>query len=708
MKGYAIINKKLCLIFIVVAFAVAYLIDHGLGNKIDYWVHDSAVVYQARTVWQHSVIVALDDDVPIRVGRKQALPLFARAAEQLVAAGVKGVFLDARVAKEMEGKMPYAVCMETDGSVRWSQPECTIASTNQCLVNNSEQGNAPLRMSEQAIERFRIAPYLDQNQGLPDFLLFDWDASAVIPEQGVVSSDRLITKDSPIARWFDLSEDHAVLSLAGFINPNGLDELIHQPEDEICNDGRRCRRIRHSVPSFEIQTTGNKVIFPVSILASCDKKTAAQAAMPFKDKVVVFQATAPNESTDIFITPMTTALFSPQLMNPGAQFLADAVETLLNQDHPREPANAIKYILFLLAAMFGVLAGKYLQQIYLILVTLIFFSCLLALCFLNPITQLWPVTASMLGFIVGMGQVLTMQLVIGLKEGKLISQYMPRQIHHLLLSLKPNESFQNRRCQAVVLMSDLAGYTTVTGLLKDPAHVLGLMNDYLSDTSIVLQDKYNGWLEAYVGDLVCYYWPFQAGQPDDALTNALKGSVELAELQKQFFASLMDRYKDKIEEQTLKKITTIINAGVGISVGTVIMGDLGPEAGVRKFGVLGDPLNLASRVESLTRLFNTEIIVTNDFVDFVDQTGLVVRRLGQMSVKGRKLPAELYALGQKDDERFSADNIALWEDWLSHIEQDKVPMQACPEIFQKDCATIKQWLARGLLGKDGVWHLDEK
>lgn len=305
-------------------------------------------------------------------------------------------------------------------------------------------------------------------------------------------------------------------------------------------------------------------------------------------------------------------------------------------------------------------------------------------------------------------QVLVMQLIIGLKEGRLISQYMPSQIHHLLLSLKTGESFQNRHCQAVVLMSDLAGYTTVTGLLKDPVYVLSLMNDYLSETSIVLQDKYNGWLEAYVGDMVCYYWPFQAGRQGNAYLNALKGSIDLSDLQKQFFDGLVERYTGKIDETALNKISSIINAGVGISVGSVIMGDLGPKNGVRKFGILGDPLNLASRVESLTRLFNTEIIITEELVEAVEHGDLAVRRLGLISVKGRELPAALYAMGKPTDERFSASNIALWETWLSAIEQGKETDVACPEIYRKDCSTIKMWLSRGLLREDGVWHLDEK
>ena len=123
--------------------------------------------------------------------------------------------------------------------------------------------------------------------------------------------------------------------------------------------------------------------------------------------------------------------------------------------------------------------------------------------------QLWPVTNSLLVFLCGAGLTLTAHLVIGFREGRLISQYMPKQIHDLLIGLGENETFRNRRHMAIVLMSDLACYTKVTDELREPSHVLKLMNDYLSETSFVLQDKYQGWLESYIGDMVCYYWPYR-------------------------------------------------------------------------------------------------------------------------------------------------------------------------------------------------------
>ncbi len=709
LRDFPLSNKKLLILFIFISALLGAAFDYWSNTHVDDWMHDSALVYQARNQWNYTGIVVLDDQVPIRVGRKQALPLFVRATEQLIDAGAKAVFLDARVAKEMEGNMPYAVCIEANGQVQWSMPECTVTDNQQCQISNSPVGSAPLQMSEKAISRFVIAPYLDGQENLPDFLLYGWNAISAIPERGLVGSDRLVTRDSPIARYLDLSRDHAVIKLARFSSHKQTENALQtSPDDEICNDRRRCRRIRLGKPVYGTQVDNGRLILPVSQLASCDQEIGKRTAALLKDKVVILQLTSPTEATDLIVTPMTTALWGPNAITPGAQFLADAVETVLNGDHPRKPDQFSKALLLFLVAAAGVLAAAFLRQIYVWLGAVLLLSGLAGLCFLNPLTQLWPVTATMLTYFVGVGLVVGMFLIIGYREGVLISHYMPSQIHNLLISLKTDEPFQNRRCYAVVLMSDLAGYTRVTGILKEPGAILELMNDYLSETSFVLQDKYNGWLESYVGDMVCYYWPYKEQEQEDAYKNALRGAMELYILQKRFFLSLNQRYRHKIDPLVLEEVRSTINAGIGLAAGVVVMGDLGPNQGVRKFGILGDPLILAARLESLTRFYNTEIIVSGDFVQAAQELGFIARYLGRVVVKGRNKAEDIFALGYAQDPRFSQAVIIAWERWIRMLEKKLPVNEECPDIFNLDRHTIQKWLEKGILGDDGVWYLDEK
>lgn len=707
MRALPWLARKWLLLLILIAAFLGSVVDTLLGNQIDYWIHDAALVYQARASWQHTAIVVLDDAVPIQVGRKQALPLFARAAEKLIAAGAKGIFLDANLPKENEGIMPYAQCIEPEGGVRWSTPSCAVTG-KQCQLVDSASGKAPLKMSGSVFPFFRVAPYLPGQESLPDFLLYDLDAEAFIPKSGLVALDRLIGKNSAIARWMDLSMEHAVVTLAKFAASEQVERNLLQEEREQCEQNLPCRRIRFSRPVYNTQLSLNRPIIPVSLLASCDESLAMQMAASLKDRAIIFQLTTPAEATDVIITPTTTAFFGPHLLTPGAQFLADAVETLIMNDHPREPQPYQKLLIFFLAACLGVYASAYLkQQSWLWGIGLSLLMSLAALCFLSPITQLWPVTAALIAFVTGALEGVALHLLIGFKEGHLIMQYMPAQVHNLLLPLKENESFSNQRYQAIVLMSDLTGYTAVTGILKEPTHILELMNDYLSDTSFVLQEQYEGWFETYIGDMLCYYWPFKEKNKTQAFQNAVKGAVVLSRLQKQFFAELPVRYQNKFDQEVLDNICRVINAGIGLSSGGVVMGDLGPKRGVRKFGILGDPMNLTSRVESLTRHFNTEIIITAEFLNTAHALAFPTRRLGCFRVKGREQPEMLYALGSTEDLRFQAEVIAAWENWLDFEEQAPENTQPCPDIFQQDKSALRKWKLRGLL-HDRVWSLEEK
>ncbi len=709
LRDFPLANKKLLILFVLISALSGVVVDYWSSAHIDDWVHDSALVHQSRTQWKYTGIVVLDDDVPIRVGRKQALPLFIKATEHLIAAGAKAVFLDSRVAKEMEGRMPYAVCIEPDGQVQWSMPECSVDADQQCQINSSSVGNAPLKMSEKAIAHFIIAPYLSGQENLPDFLLYDWNAASAISEKGLVGSDRLVTKDSPIARYLDLSRDHAVIKLAEYMSLDlTINALQTRDNDEVCDTGRRCRRIRLGLPVYETRMEGDRLILPVSRLASCDAEIAMQTAAILNDKVIILQLTAPAEATDIIVTPMTTALFGPHAVTPGAQFLADAVETVLNGDHPRKPNSLIIGLLFLFVAVVGVVASAFLKQRVVWIGALGIFAAVVGLCFLNPLVQLWPVTATMMIYFLGIGQVVATFLIIGYREGVLISHYMPRKIHNLLISLRSDESFQNRRCSAVVLMSDLAGYTKVSGILQEPSYILKLMNDYLEETSLVLQDKYNGWLESYVGDMVCYYWPYNEQEQAKTYKNALRGAIKQSLLQKQFFLSLGQRYEHMIDAEALAQVGSTINAGIGLASGIVVMGDLGPEHGVRKFGILGEPLIMSARLESLTRLFNTEIILSGDLVTTAVELGFAVRRLAKVVVKGRNKAEELYALGETDDPRFAAFEVQAWESWIKTVEQKSSIKKECPNIYEQDKKTIELWLTKNLLRDDGAWYLDEK
>ncbi|WP_317706105.1 adenylate/guanylate cyclase domain-containing protein [Methylomarinovum caldicuralii] len=685
------------------AFGAGIVLD-DLGIVPDHWIHDAAVVHQARSAWPHVAIVAFDRDIPMQVGRRQALPLVARAAERLIEAGAKGIFLDVRLAREQEPAMPYALCLEVDGKVRWSRPRCFASEAGVCRLSASEAGMAPLAMSRQTLSRLWIAPFLDGQEDWSNFLLFGPAAEGF--GRPLTADDVLVGRDPSVMRWMPLDGRHAVVQMARLADPAAAAQALRpRPEDERCQAERRCRRVRFSPPLHRLQPAGSRTFFPLSRLAACDVETARRAADPLRGKVVILQLTGPAEATDLVVTPMTTAWNSPHMLTSGAQYLADAIETLLHLDHPRSPPEPAKWVLWAGVAGFSVWLGLRRGMIWLWGWGALLALGMMALCFWVPRVQLWPVSATLATYLVAAVQVTGLQILVGFREGRLIQRYMPPPVHDLLITA-PGCRFRNQRYRVIVLQSDLANYTTVTSLLQDPVLVLTLMNDYLEATAQVLQSRYQGWLESYVGDMVCYYWPVWQDW-ETTCRHALTGAMELADLQSRFFDSLPDRYQGRLPPGLLKSLRELIDAGIGLAGGMAVMGDLGPRHGVRRFGLLGDPLNLAARLEALTRHFGDTILADDSLARMAPRYGLCRRRLGTFRLKGRPEPARVFALGAASWPRFAPDRIAGWETWLTALERGLSPLPDCPEIYARDRHTLLTWWKQGRL-RDGIWEPGEK
>ena len=139
------------------------------------------------------------------------------------------------------------------------------------------------------------------------------------------------------------------------------------------------------------------------------------------------------------------------------------------------------------------------------------------------------------------------------------------------------------------------------------------------------------------------------------------------------------------------------------------MGNIGPENGVQKFSVLGDPLNLSSRIEGLTRFFNTEIMITGELVDSAEKLDLKVRRIARIRVKGRTVASEIFALGKADDPRFTEEIISQWEQFCNVLMGRGDKSSPVPEVLAKDASTLLDWYDRGLLDKEQkTWNLTTK
>jgi adenylate cyclase len=185
--------------------------------------------------------------------------------------------------------------------------------------------------------------------------------------------------------------------------------------------------------------------------------------------------------------------------------------------------------------------------------------------------------------------------------------------------------------EITVLFSDVRNFTTISEGLS-PKALSALMNEYLSPMTRIIYD-HRGTIDKYMGDAVMAFWGAPLADPEHArhaLETAMAMSERLALLRENF----------------LERGWPEIRIGVGLNTGVMNVGNLGSQYRVA-YTVMGDAVNLGSRLEGLTKEYGAEIIVSGFTRAAVSD--YVYRELDRVQVKGKSEPVEIYQpLGLQD------------------------------------------------------------
>jgi len=188
-----------------------------------------------------------------------------------------------------------------------------------------------------------------------------------------------------------------------------------------------------------------------------------------------------------------------------------------------------------------------------------------------------------------------------------------------------------QRRQVTMLFADLQGFTPLCDRL-DPAMTVTLLNDYFRHMSDAIQ-RHHGHITELVGDGLLALFGAPETNPwqcRDAVLAALDMRSALAD------------YNAKLRARSLPEL----RFGIGIHTGEVIVGVMGAGE-LNKFTVTGDPINVASRVEGLTRDLGVDLLITED-VRAALESGFRVRAMAPTRVKGKPEPIQTYHVESND------------------------------------------------------------
>lgn len=222
-----------------------------------------------------------------------------------------------------------------------------------------------------------------------------------------------------------------------------------------------------------------------------------------------------------------------------------------------------------------------------------------------------------------------------------------------------------------VLFSDIRGFTTYTEKL-DPQQIVSMLNDYLSHMSDVIF-KHRGTIDKFIGDAIMAIFGAPVPQEDHA-ARACRVSLDMVTALKEVNGVLVQKGFEPLA------------IGIGINTGEMTVGNIGSE---RRFDytVIGDAVNLGSRLEGLTKYFGVEIIVSQSTKDACDANEFYFRELGSVKVKGKKEAVAIYHLvGSRTNDSAEEAWMELWSRAFEHLRRNEV-MEAL-QLFM-ECRNVR-------------------
>ena len=352
--------------------------------------------------------------------------------------------------------------------------------------------------------------------------------------------------------------------------------------------------------------------------------------MPVLKDAIVLVGTSALGLTDLRTTPLQTGY-------PGVEIHANLLDAIIqsvgDQNHMYyrpdwEPG--ITFLILLLSGLAFVFILPMLEPAYMLAVAGAWLTLLVIVNLVSwkvshldfPLAILVLSTFSIAILNIGYGFLRTNNQKREMKM--LFGQYVPPAHVEHMLENHHLAGLEGESRHMTVLFSDIRNFTTISEGLK-ATKLKQMLNEFFTPiTGIIFQ--HNGTIDKYVGDMVMAFWNaplLDANHAEHAIDAALSMLIKVEELKPIFVAKGLPE----------------IDIGVGINTGFMNVGDMGSMYR-RTYTVLGDSVNLGSRLESLTKFYGVKLLVGEGTYDVAPQ--FLYRLVDKIIVKGKREPVCVY------------------------------------------------------------------
>ena len=367
----------------------------------------------------------------------------------------------------------------------------------------------------------------------------------------------------------------------------------------------------------------------VNVLQSARRKEAGEPirdARPadFRDKIVIIGATAAG-LLDLRATPMGGVM-------PGFLIQATALDNLV-QGNPiwRVTPATRAAIVFALAVAAGALAMIRATRLGILAVSAIAILYIAVTAWAYGARGIWldvvaPVAAVAFAWAGSTGYA----YVTEGRERRFLrdafSRYLAPDVVEALVAQPGRLSLGGETRELTVMFADVAGFTTLAEG-RAPAEVVSLMNECFEQLTGVIQ-RHGGTVDKFIGDAVMAFWNAPVAQADHA-ARAMRAARELLDAVDRVNASWADRKLPRLGMR------------VGLATGPATVGNVGSQTKFN-YTVMGDTVNLASRLEGAAKVYGTLSLISDGVVNAAGSGGIPVRELDRLRVKGKGEAVTVY------------------------------------------------------------------
>jgi adenylate cyclase len=336
---------------------------------------------------------------------------------------------------------------------------------------------------------------------------------------------------------------------------------------------------------------GKEGSFP--FLSAADVLDKSVPRDQIKDRIV-FLGTSALATYDLKNTPFSANM-------PGVEKNATIVENILSSTFLKKSQGYIE-ILFII--MTGIITAIFLPRLNALrgalLCFVIFAGYIVTVQFIFVSLGIWVNLIYPVANIMMIAVVVTVTKYF-FEEKKardiraMFSSYVSPKIVEELMNNPEKAKLGGERKVVTILFSDVMGFTTLSEK-KQPEEVVDLLNEYFENmTNIIF--RWDGTLDKFVGDEIMAFWGAPVDQPNHAEL-AVRCALDMVNA------------LSTMQERWMKEGKEILDCGIGINSGEVIIGNIGASGKKMDYTIIGDHVNLAARVEKLTRDYNAKVILT--------------------------------------------------------------------------------------------------